>query len=229
MFAWKVEDMALMNEKGRIFIGNERIYRAESSISREAKIAFVDCMQDGKLSYLLHLIKKFNEDSKNMPRDSWGNVKTVSLKAWIKRNDTQYPRPILDIDYHYGQYYLLGMKRNIQSNYKGNYDTYEDLVDELFHRQLKKCEELERIYFTEHDEMSILQKRFISYSDKYHTTFGVPVSIGSNYTLKLIEATENECRRERELTIEEVKELIGKYEQIDALIAKLTAETTIEY
>lgn len=28
-FVWKVEDMALMNEKANIYIGNEKIYKAE--------------------------------------------------------------------------------------------------------------------------------------------------------------------------------------------------------
>lgn len=226
MFTWNVEEMSLMNERGRIFIGNERIYGCEHSVPREAKIAFVDCMQDGKLSYLLHLIKKFNEDSKTMPKDSYGSIKTVSLKAWIKRNDTQYSRPILDTDYHYGQYYLLGMKRNIMRDYKGQWDTYEDLVDELFHRQLKECEKMERQYFAEHDELSILRKTFMEKYEKYNTTFGVQLAICSNSVLKVLG---EEPRQERELSIEEIKELISKYEQIEALVANLTAETNIRY
>ena len=62
MFEWKVEDMALLNQKGGVFIGKEKIYDCESNVSREDKIAFVDSLQDGKLSYLLYLIDKFNED-----------------------------------------------------------------------------------------------------------------------------------------------------------------------
>lgn len=226
MFTWKVEDMALMNERGRILIGNERIYGAESNVSREEKILFVDSFNECKLSYLLDLIEKFKEDSKTMPKDSYGNVKTVSLKAWIGRNDTKYPRPILSTDYHHGQYYLLGCKRNILYNNKGMFDHYDDLVDELFHRQLKKCEEMEREYFAKHDELSILRKTFMEKYEKYRTTFGVQVAICSNSVLKVLG---EKPREERELSIEEIKELIGKYEQIDALVAKLTAETNIEY
>jgi hypothetical protein len=226
MFEWKVEDMTLMNERGRIIIGSERIYGAESKASREEKILFVDSFNECKLSYLLGLIDKFNEDSKTMPKDSYGNVKTVSLKAWIGRNDTKYPRPILATDYHHGQYYLLGCKRNILYNHKGQFDFYDDLVDELFHRQLKKCEEMERAYFAEHDELSILRKAFMEKYEKYNTTFGVQIAICSNNVLKVLG---EEPRQERELTIDEIKKLIGKYEQIEALVAKLTAETTIEY
>ena len=32
MFEWKVEDMALMNEKSNIYIGNEKIYNAENKL-----------------------------------------------------------------------------------------------------------------------------------------------------------------------------------------------------
>ena len=37
-FEWKVEDMALMNEKGNIYICNEKIYKAENELTREEKI-----------------------------------------------------------------------------------------------------------------------------------------------------------------------------------------------
>lgn len=48
---------------------------------------------------------------------------------------------------------FLGCERNIQSNHKGDYDYYEDLVDEVFRRQLMKCEEEEMKYFHEHNEI----------------------------------------------------------------------------
>ena len=134
MFNWKVEEMALLNEKGGAFVGKEKIYNCESQVSREDKIEFVDRMQDGKLSYILALIDKFNEDKAALPQDKWGCVKTVSLIAWVKRNDTKYDRPIVNCEYNYGKYYLLGIKRNLTNRYRGDYDTYDDLVDEAFHR-----------------------------------------------------------------------------------------------
>ena len=118
MFEWKVEDMILLKQKGGVFLrgGKEKIYDCESNVSREDKIAFVDSKQDGILSYLLTLIEKFNQDVENMPKDQWDNVKTVSLKAWIKKNDTKYSRPIIDDHYRYGRYFVLGMERYITSN-----------------------------------------------------------------------------------------------------------------
>ena len=50
MFEWNVEDIKLLNQKGNIIIGKEKIYNCESDVSREDKIEFVDKMRDGKLS-----------------------------------------------------------------------------------------------------------------------------------------------------------------------------------
>lgn len=225
MFEWKVEDMVLLKQKDGVFLrgGKEKVYNCENNVSREDKIAFVDSKQDGILSYLLTLIEKFNQDVENMPKDQWDNVKTVSLKAWIKKNDTKYFRPIIDDYYRYGRYFVLGMERYITSNGRGNYDTYEDLVDELFHRQLKICEREEQNYFLEHDEYSILKRKFGEMMDKYSTTFGVSiVTSGNNYYV-------GDFKKRREITMDEIKDLLAKYEQLSVLVEKLTEETHIVY
>ena len=224
MFEWKVEDMKLMNQRNGWFIGKQKIYYCEDEVSREDKIAFVDSMQDGKLTYLLGLVGKFNNEKMDLPKDRYGNVKTVSLKAWINRNDTKYDTHIFDCDYRYGKYRIFGMDRYITSSYKGSYDIYDDLVDEVFHRQLKECEKLERAYFEQHDEYSILKRKF---KDKqYFTTFGAKVACGSNNEVYVYD---DHWNRKREITIEELKELIDKHEQVEAFVKKLTEETNIVY
>lgn len=229
MFEWKVEEMALMNNHADVYGGRYKttVYACENSTSREDKIAFVDSVTDGKLSYLLSLIEKFNADKCSLPKkDSMfgePEVKTTSLKAWIKRNDTKYSQKLIDDWFKYGKYNLLGCERNIQSNRKGDYDYYEDLVDEVFRRQLMKCEEDERKYFYDHDEYSILKKKFEEKRNQYRTTFGAEIWIGSGG----VQVGDSEKRRK--LTIDELKELLLKYEQIDALVEKLTKETHIVY
>lgn len=224
MFTWKVEDMTLLNEKGGMFIGNQRVYGAEHTTSREDKIAFVDSMQDGKLSYVLNLIEKFKQDVPEMPKDEFGIIKTQSLKAWLTRNDK---RKIVDNYFnHHGKYFLLGSRRYIQFDRKGDYDLYDDLVDETFHRQLRYCEDKERQYFLDHDEYSILAKKYVEYESRYSTSFGVIIAHWSDGKLTV---RDEEHKQERPLTMDELKELIGKYEQIDVLVAKLTAETNIVY
>lgn len=221
---WKVEELKLYNQKGGLFIGKEKIYDCESKVTREEKIAFIDNLIDGKLSYLLDLIDKFNKDKENLPKDNWGEVKTVSLKAWINRNDKRYERKIIDNTYTIGEYRLLGCKRNINSDYKGTYDTYDDLIDELFHRQLEECERVEKKWFLEHDEYSILKEKFRN--KKYNTTFGVNISTwGSGRICICDEKSENE----RDITLNELKELLAKYEELDKLVEKMTSEVNIKY
>ena len=220
MFTWKVEDMVLTNEKGRMFIGNRRVYRAEHTTSREDKIAFVDSMSDGTLSYLLNLLEKFKQDKPTMPKDNFGHVKSQSLKAWLDRNDMS--GIIYNATSHLGRYNLLGSRRYIQCDRKGDFDLYDDVVDEAFHRQLKRCEDQEREYFLKHDEYSILAKKLVEYVRCYNTTFGAIIAHWGDDKLTVRDATH---RQERPLTMDELKELIAKYEQIDAMVARLTAET----
>lgn len=225
MFEWKVEDMILLNQKGGIFIGTDKIYDCENKTSREDKIAFVDSLQDGKLTYILSLVEKFEKESESMPRNQWGSIKTVSLKAWIKRNDD---RKILDDLYKYGNIRFLG-GRNIECiSLRGDYDTHKDYVDEVFHRQLKECEKMEYKYFLEHDEYSILKQKFRDRN--YHTTFGVNIAECSDGKIYICKDKDDFYDSEhREITIEELKEILAKFEQVDALVKKITAETHIVY
>lgn len=216
-----------IKSKSRVFAGKEKIYNCELEISREDKIAFVDSMQDGKLSYLLNLIDKFIQDEKNMPKNQWGNVKTVSLKAWIKKNDTKYDRPIIDNEFRYGAYSILGERRTITCNVKGSYDTYDDLVDELFHRQLRELEKQERSYFLEHDEYSILKSKLREYLDKYSVSFGVNISTCSDGEIYIYSGKDYDDTRK--ITIEEINELLSKYKQLDSFVDKLTTETHIVF
>lgn len=231
MFEWKVEEMALMNSKKSEYLGfhrgNATLFDCESSLSKEDKISFIDSMQDGKMSYLLSLIEKFNTDKESLPKKEsmFGEteVKTTSLKAWVKRNDTKYSQKLIDDWHKYGKYNLLGCERNIQRNRKGDYDYYEDLVDEVFRRQLIECENAEQKYFREHDEYSILKKKFEEKHRQYGTTFGVSIVAGSRGVHV------GDFDNSRDITIEELKELLEKYEQLDALVEKLTSETHIVY
>lgn len=100
MFEWNIEAMSLLNQESNTYIGNEKIYNDENVTSREDKIAFVDKIQDGKLSYILDLTEKFEKDKGTMPTDSFGYVKTVSFKAWLKRNDN---RNLIANSYGYGE------------------------------------------------------------------------------------------------------------------------------
>ena len=233
MFTWRVEELKLKNEKSIFYVGKERIFNCESELTREEKIAFVDSVQNGKLSYILELVDKFNRDKSTLPKDAYGDVKTVSLKAWINRNDTKYGNTdytrIIDSWYNYGKIHFLGSERWITWNdfedKKSYYDTYANYVDEIFHRQLQQCLKMENEYFRAHDEYEILKNKFRNRN--YPTTFGVNIGMCSNGCIYVYE-TEGE-RREREITIDELKYLLSKYDELDKLVEKITKETKIKY
>lgn len=227
MFEWKVEEMRLRNERQHF----NKVYDLEYNVPREDKIAFIDQMQDGKMSYLLDLIEKYNQHCDDFPKDRWGDPKTVSLKAWLKKNDS---KKMVDIDFKYGKFHFIGLDRYIQrSNKRGGYDIYDDLVDELFNRQLHECRIEEDKYFKEHDEYEILKEKFRN--RKYGTTFGVNIAECSDGRIFVYKENEDASaaiwnnKDVRDITVDELKELLDKYDRLDKLVEKLSLETHIVY
>lgn len=211
---WKVEDLVLLNQKGGIYIGNRKAYDCEHNTPRKEKIAFVDSFQDGKLSYLLGLIEKFNQEKNSLPHDEHGRIKSVSLKAWIKRNDTKYARPLIQDWFDMGEITLLSSKRNIQWMCRKGFDLYEDWVDELFHRQLVLCEQEERKYFEAHDEYSILKKT-VKEKSTITTSFGTVVTFCGDGRILI-------GNEQREITLDELRTLADKYAKLEAYIKELS-------
>ena len=222
MFEWKVEDMKLMNDY-KINVGGRMLYSFENDISMGDKIQFVDSMNNGGLSYVLELVGKFNKERESLPKDSRGDVKTVSLKAWLKRNDT---KRMCDSSYNYGEISLLRIRSSIYRLGYGKYsETFNEYIDDVFHEQLNRCKRKEEIYFLEHDEYSILKAKFREYEDKYRTTFGVRIPYWSSGKVCVRDDNDNE----RDITIEELKKLLSKYEELDRLVEKITEEINIKY
>lgn len=166
MFEWYVQVMELMNEKSNIYINNEKIYNAENKLSREEKIEFLDKMNDDKISYMLKLADKFQEDKDKLSKDEYGYYKDASLRAWLKKNDY---REIVDTSKPYiGSITLVGYgsfgcgRRNIQNiNLQVRDDCHKDFVDELFHRQLKECEKQENSILTSMMNIKSYQKKYL--------------------------------------------------------------------
>ena len=230
-FEWKLEDLKLVTEcksaeySNAIFHKRPYIFQCENEVSREDKIAFVDAMQDGKLSYILELSDKFLKDVENLPKDAWGDVKTVSLKAWIRRNDT---RNLIDVTYTYGLIRCLGGRNIVCINRKGAYDAHEDYVDNVFHNQLKLCRQKEHEYFLSHDEYSILKQKLRDYDRKYPSvTFGI--YLGFHSSGEIVIYADAEYKDKRAITMDELKLLISKYEQLDAFVETLNSQVSINY
>ncbi len=225
MFEWKVEDMSLMNEKSNIYINNEKIYNAENKLSREEKIEFLDKMNDDKISYMLKLADKFQEDKDKLSKDEYGYYKDASLRAWLKKNDY---REIVDTSKTLrgvGSITLVGYgsfgcgRRNIQNiNLQARDDCHKDFVDELFHRQLKECEKQEKQYFNEHDEYKILSRKVSDYMYKYNISFGKEIwQRGDRLFFK-----DSQSYCERDLTMDELKVLEAAFEKIKDTMDEIT-------
>lgn len=235
MFSWKVEDMKLLNTKnhGGVYVGGNYVFPEMSKVSREDKIQFIDSMNKGVMTHLLNLIKQWNKDVDTLPKDSWGSVKTVSLKAWIKRNDKCEYRngySLLDDDYKYGKFHILGCERWIQhdpENKGAQYDTYDDIVDEIFYRQLNPCLKEEEAYFKSVDPYEIAKSKLKKYVNKYHTYFGIRLVFSSDDTVVI--PTEPERWKGPEITLDQANILVKMFEQLDATIEDLTSKTSEEF
>ena len=220
---WNAKDGLLRDEKRKFGGNGTYIFNCESELSREEKIEFVDRFQVGNLSRVLEIVDKFNQEKDNLPKDSYGYVKTVSLKAWIKRNNA---RGLIDDDYHYGKIYFLGCERYINSrtdfiSYKWGYDTHEDYVDEIFHRQLNALVKEENSYFVSHDDLEVKKRQVYEYIKSYNVTFGYSVVFSSQYCIC---KSVDENREYVQFTLEELDDLLDRFQKLEAFITSLTIE-----
>lgn len=233
MFEWKIEEMALMKQKEVVDVGgivNFEIYACEKEVSREDKIAFVDNFTRGKLSYILDMINKFKIEQ-DETSDRYNDIN--SLIEWLERNDTKYRKNTFSRDRNTGLFTLYSgqsslCSRFIQNPYtRGINQYYNDIVDEAFRKQLIECEKQEQKFLLEHDEYCILKRQFRKNSRKYSTTFGVNIILCENERIIIKDTTGNDLQRE--ITINELKILLEKYKELDALVARITKEINIRY
>lgn len=215
MYNWKVEECKLMNEN---INKRTELYNCEYSLTQEEKIAFIDSMNDGKLSYFLELKQNLIKDKKMgiLKIDNFGDIKTNSLKAWIIRNDT---KNIIDKTFKIGYFSLLEFKFKL--NIEPNLD-----ICKLFHKQLEYCESMERKWFKEHDEYSILCNKVKKYIKEYNIDFGLNLII-SEYIK--ISKNEDDYFEGRKLTINELKKLLAAYEKLENYKNLISKEINIKY
>lgn len=224
MFEWTVEKLQLLDEYAIMTSDGRNIYQCELDVDEEDKVAFVDKMQDGKLSYILQLVNQFEKDREKLPKDDNGRVKTLSLIGWVRRHDQKHNKPMIDIICRYGEICFLGCRRNIRDgiNRKGHSDTWENFVDEAFHLQLDLCRKMEEEYFWYHDEYSVVCKKVSDQMQKYKTTFGKKLS----YDCKGYRLHEysDQLDAVRPISLAECNILLKKYEKLERYIEVLTAE-----
>jgi hypothetical protein len=163
---YKLEDLKFLNmKKEKIWVGNPRnrnglhVFEIEKTLSENEKLEIIDQMKDGVGTYLFNILKKWESEKETLPKNDWGEPKTVSKKAWIKRND---PKGIIDIKFKLGKYWLFKNDYKEMSTicpeteygYSMEY-TGESVIHQWFH---SLCEELyrnESNYFKENDPLQL--------------------------------------------------------------------------
>lgn len=177
---YQIEEMKLLNmKKVSIHVSNPRlrdglkIYEIENILSEDEKLAFIDDMRDGVGTYMVKLLTKWEEEKDSLP-STHGKPKTVSHKAWLKRNDTRKMFSEFSID----TYYLFGTEfKNMslicpKAGY--NYDmehTGKPIVHQWFHDLCKELEKMERKYFQENDPTQIKLAKVVELGNRYQIFF----------------------------------------------------------
>lgn len=180
---YRVEDLKLMKMK-KIPVCQPRpylrdgltVYEIEKTISLEEKVDFIDSMHDGIATYLLNLLEKWEREKDTLPKDSYGVVKKVSYRAWLRRNDK---RKIIDTVVKVGAYYMFGTRFTEMSltcptgefGYSLEY-TGDHIAHQWFHDLLKELEREERKYFREHDSFQQKLQKVKKYGERYQENFG---------------------------------------------------------
>jgi len=181
---YKVEDLIFYNMKTsikhisnfRITTGKCKIYEIEKQLTVNEKVKFIDDLKDGIASYLLNIFSKWESEKDSLPKDNYDYVKTVSKKAWIKRNDE---RKIIDIDYKIGKYWLFGTEfKDMSTTCPSTEYSYQmaytggNIIDQWFHDLCDLLFREEEKYFKDHDTFQIKLSKLKELGNKHNIVFG---------------------------------------------------------
>ena len=229
---YKVERMALYREKEAF--GDRKFFKYTYGMyfSREEKINFIDKyialtgrdMNKYKdcASYMLTLIKKYNEEKDSLKKNSWGGVKENSLKAWLRKND---PQGMVDVNYEPGCYHIAGYK----DYYLDVSDTVYDggsvsLVDSWFTRLLCELEKKERNYFLDTDPVALGIKKIKEYETKYGCLGNNRISSIAGNGYSYLENSWLKWTKYTPVDINEVEKILKLYEKLEKFNNELAAE-----
>jgi len=165
------EDLKFYNMK-KVSIGYEKkVFQIETEISEEEKIKIMDEVENGMASYMLNILTKWGEEKDSLPKATYGRIKTVSKKAWIKRNDD---KKIITNDYKIGRYFLFGTEFKEMSlicpttnyGYEMIY-TDKNVINQWFHDFCQKLYLEEKKYFESINPFEIKLKKIQEYANQY--------------------------------------------------------------
>ena len=217
MFEWKVEDLALMNQKSNIVIGDEKIYTCENTLPVEEKLIFLDKMYKGAMSQILLLITEFKKNKGRLEKDKFGAATPNAMRKWVSEQDTS-----VIINTGNGNFFIGNFKGNIDTVFLRDYHkTYNNLVDEVFHRTLMYLEKEEIAYFKSIDGYSIAVSSLREMVNKHRTTFGIDlVDDGEDFYIR----DKHNTKVKIPLSFEEINMILDKYNQLQQYIDAISYE-----
>lgn len=234
---YAIENLELRKEYQRRIPNLKFEYRFGCGMTTEEKIAFIDKYAallpyydsynkyGGVATYIWTLIEKFYKDRENLPIDIGGYVKTVSLKAWLRKND---PERLINSSYHYGNFLMFGYHEyNINSSLRsGNVllDRKDEMTNRWYQSLLGRLRELEDTYYTENDPICTGIRKIKELCDKYGCLGSNRISMVAANGLSF--ADKEWCRRfdEEPVTVEEINVILAAYDKTKKFIDNISAE-----
>jgi len=191
-----------------------KVYAIEKELSLEDKIKIVDIFENNIATYMLDIINKWEDEKDSLSKDQWENPKTVSVKAWIKRND---PKKIIDTEFKIGKYYLF--ERRFESldikcpsteyGYSLEY-TGEHVVNQWFHNLCAILYKAELKWFKENDSLQIKINKVKDLGNFYGVVFNCKLLNDIIYN------------REENVTEEQINIFLSAYEAIEKCVTEQT-------
>ena len=190
------------------------IFAIEKEISLEDKIKIIDIFDNNIATYMLNIINKWDDEKDSLPKDKWDNIKTVSVKAWIKRND---PLNKIDTEFKIGKYYLF--ERRFESlnikcpsteyGYSMEY-TGEYIVNQWFHNLCMILYKEELKWFKENNPLQIKINKVKKLGNSYGVVFNCKLLNDIIYN------------QEENVTEEQIDVFLSAYEAIKKCVAEQT-------
>lgn len=226
MFTWNKEELKFKNMKAQPFGTLWKSFDDfASTVSYQDKFEFLDMRNDYKLTEIKRIVDLYRATRDERKYDSYGSVKTVSLKAWIKRND---PAHIFDIDYSVGRtkgFYQAAFLQDLAlvNDINGAGDRFENWVNKLFVETCYKLREEEIAYFKSTDPYEIAKTSLRDYAERYSTTFNMHLGFCSDDRIFVYEDDDCSDDKKHEISLVEISEMLKKYrllEKVDKLLTK---------
>lgn len=194
----------------------------ESELSLEDKIKIIDSHTDMTATYLLNLIKLYNNDKTSFDCDECGNYNVSAVNKWMKKNDTKKIcsrncSPSKEYSYYFIGRHYSNLSMITPTSLYGHYLLYtgEHIVNQWFYDLLLKLKKEETDYFKTHDPIQIKLKKLSQYANNYNTCFDNELLFNIAYNPSLIE-------KEKEVKEEVLDVFLNAYEELETTIKQIS-------